>query len=73
MRGVGNDEALVLDIFQRRARDNGQHASLSAESLLESTQLSRPLLTEAVEKLEADGRVEVRWNLNGTFTAKLTP
>lgn len=67
-----DDEAIVLDVFVQHTQQNGPHAVLTAEALLESTQLSRALLTEAIEKLEAEGRVEVRWNLNGTFTAKLT-
>lgn len=68
-----NDEAIVRDAFQQHARNNRRHSWLTAEALLESTELTRPLLTEAIEKLEANGDIDVRWNLNGTFTARLAP
>lgn len=69
---LSEDEALLLDAFVRHAHENGLDAQLSIASLLESTELPRAALIEAMELLEAEGHVTVVWNLNGMFHAQLT-
>jgi DNA-binding FadR family transcriptional regulator len=66
------DAAAVLDVLISEARVRGSDVTLSTAELLERTELSRAALIEAVEGLEAEGHVEVRWNLNGMFHAKLS-
>lgn len=66
------DEAAVLDVLVNEARARSSDVTLSTAELLERTELSRAVLIEAVEALEAEGHVEVRWNLNGMFHAKLS-
>lgn len=67
------DETLTLDAIARDAQEHGRDRFVSADRLLETTELSRPALIETVEALEAAGHLEVLWNLNGTFRARLPP